>query len=298
MKNKSRLLKVFIIILVLSALVRVGNLYILAFSDEPSVYALSHTGGFLCELMIDGTNYGVTMDGTSILHLGDDYEISKWNRGAWELLGVFGIHNMNDGARRISFDNTGYNGSIDIDGESISFYCEQNCDNYYAHFQLIDGQIVVNDNRYQAAIDEHADVMDAVVYKAEDALRTYQETMNRLVLVGITFESILLVIHVVLIVHLSMLKEKTEKLIVLEDPNSVSFKLRNLNWGLVMWLFFSFMFELLVLILYVEGDYLCVVVFGVLFLAPIYIITAIAILVIYFIRRSRLTKKRASLEKI
>lgn len=299
MKNKSILLKTLIIMLVLSALVRFGNIYILAFGDEPNVYALSHTGGLICNLMIDGTDFGVTIDETSILQFGDDYEISNWNRGAWELLGLFGIHNMNDGANMISFYNTGYNGSINIEeDESISFYCKQNCENDYAHFWVIDGQIVVSNKVYQAAIDEHADVMDEVIYKAEDALRTYQETMNRLVLVGITFESILLVIHVVLIIRLSMLHEKVEKQIAFEEPNSVSFKIRNLNWGLVMWLFFSFMFELLLLILFVEGDYLSFVVFGVLFWVPLYIITAIAIFVIYFILRQKYKKKEIDNPKL
>ena len=70
MKNKRRLFKLIMVICILSTLVRFGNLCLLTMGDDSkkNVYALSHTGYYVWEILNDDDMYfGMTRDGEKII---------------------------------------------------------------------------------------------------------------------------------------------------------------------------------------------------------------------------------------
>ena len=290
MKNKRRLFKIFIIILIFSALIRLGNVFLLILGDysKKNVYALSHTGECVWELVDNAADYGVSREGETTVHFGKEYEISRGRRGMWDILGIFGIHNVQERERTIIFSVPNFNCYLDIADKSIDV-CRNG--SYNPIFTVEDGQIVTSKDENESIVEKYADKVDEIVQKSNEILKNYKIVIDKFINMAVVFESVLFVVHVILIVFLSVSCRRIAEKMENEDHSSNLAKQYNLKWGLVEMLVYSFMVEVVISIIMSNGYYVDFVVFNVIFWRPIYIITMIVSFVIYFIKKKKLKKE-------
>lgn len=189
MKNKKRLLKIVTIVLLFSTIVRFGNICLLTLGDysKKNVYALSNTGAWVWWFMGDAADYEVDGDGAASVQFEGEYEISRESGGKWDALGMFGIHNVTDKEEGMLFYIRDYTCFRHIDENYISFIYINGKKNNYAEFHVEDGQIILSDDRYKEAMEEHAGSLDEIVQKAEEVLKSYKSVMNVFTIMAITF---------------------------------------------------------------------------------------------------------------
>lgn len=230
MKNKSRLFKVLIVICILSMVVRFGNLCILIMGDyeKKNVYALSHTGYYVWEILdYEDVHFGMTRDGEKILHLSEDCELSQWTIRYWDILGVFGVHNIE------------------------TFYAiSQEC--------------------------------------TDEGFNDYHVIMDKFTVAAIIFECVILAIHVMAIIFLIKSCEFSVEKMVDEDSNSIQVKQCNLKWKFIELFTYSIMIETIICIIKTNGYYVNLMFWGILFLVPVYILTTIVIMILYFNRKKKI----------
>ena len=290
MKNKRRLFTIFTIILIFSALIRLGNVFLLILGDysKKNVYALSHTGACVWEMMGDVADYGASREGKTVVQFGREFEISRESGGMWDILGMFGVHNVQEKEKTIIFDVSSFNCYLDIIDKSIDV-CRDG--SYNTIFVIEDGEIAVTQETDEAIVEKYADKVDEIIQKSDEILKKYKMAMDKFTILAVIFESVLLVIHAMVIAFLFVSNRRIAEKMASEDQSSNLAKRCNLKWGLVEMLVYSFIVEVVISIIMSNGYYLDFVVFNVIFWTPIYIITMIVSFVIYFIKKKKLKKE-------
>ena len=298
MKNKSRLLKILIILILLSTFIRLGNICILTLGDyaKKNIYALSYTGGCVWEIIGDAGEYKeLGWERDIIVDFDGEYELSRVSRGIWDILGMFGIHNAVDQDKSILFYIEDYSCYVYVDDGDIGFWYNLSNENNHVHFKIEHDQIVLSNDRYKEALEVHADKVDEIIQKADGVLTKYKTVMKEFTITAIIFESIILVVHAVLIALLILAYKKTVRQEKDENHSNNSIKRYNLRWGLVEILVYSFMLEFAICVIKSNGSSTDLLLMCMFFFVPVYIITIIVSFGIYFIRRWKLKSEEVLL---
>lgn len=294
-KNKKRVICFLLVFFIICSIVRIGNIYILSIGDysKKNVYAASYIGYHLIKDIEGVSGGGVYREyGDFGIALKAGYEFEYVNPGMWNILGAFDIHNFSDSVDDLSFNISDYCVSVYLDDQDITFYYSGESENDYANFKVIDNEIVLTDQSYSAAIEEHFEVLDDIIVKSEEIIGDYKSIMNQFCSKAIAFEMIILIICIILIVLLIMWYRKNSK--KLFDKESVKLKKSNLKWACVETQMYGFIVELIITFLLSDGSLTGFMIYYIMFFTPVYIVTFIVALVVYFIRKRSLNKMSIS----
>lgn len=298
MKNKKRVLILLIVILVINLIVRIGNIGILCLGEnsQKNVYATSYMGCCFWD-GLDGVEQISGLSMTDVfadcsIHFEKGYELENINKGTWGVLGMFGIHNLADSVEGISFEISQY--YVDVYENQISFSYNGKSENDYAYFIVDNNEIILEDDRYAAALEEHKDILDKIIPKSQEYYKDYTEKMKGFCKQAIIFEAIILLISIVLVIVLAKCYIVAARKIAEEDIKSIKARKSNLNYGLIESLLYSAIIEFILMILLCEGIITNFILYCIVYLVPMYVCTSVVIVVIYLIKRKKINENPIS----
>ena len=112
--------------------------------------------------------------------------------------------------------------------------------------------------------------------------------MQKFVITAIVFETMLIVVHIIVIPFLAKSCKLCTEKIANEDQSSIQVKQCNLKWKCIEIFTYSIIVETIICMIKSNGYYTNFMFLGILFLLPVYILTIIVIMIIYYIKKRKI----------
>lgn len=200
-KRKKRVWQLLSIVLIVCAMIRIGNIVVLCSEDysKINVYASSFASKAIL-LDIEGvSSAGLIREGYAFrIDFSKEYHIMNFNtEDFWLIMGALGIHDYSNDINWIYFSlkgNSQYQPAVCVDNDVISFCYMGESGFDYAKFTVQEENKVPIKEEYNGAMEEHAEAIDEMIIKARNIKEDYYEIMKLFREKAIFWEGIRLVL--------------------------------------------------------------------------------------------------------